>query len=247
MQTKYYFEEKFPEISSKVFRLEENGFQTMISRKGVSISLPEINKRFFLGNKHLEQLEKGDKISGLSGLTYYEHCGFSFEDYSEFFISIKHPDYYYLDLPSEWPASEPLKFCIDNIIFYVDTPSPLILLLTEPAYLDREFYPDGFSALASIMILRVRQTKCKGYLHKALYYLNSHYLKTIGMYSKLFHVNSDFDDPLGIYYGIKEPEDEFMKITRKRIRQRYDFKNCEPLILSNKAQELENEEKFLLY
>ena len=101
--------------------------------------------------------------------------------------------------------------------------SPLIVLLMESHYRDSDVHPDSFNSFATVRLYGVKQKHSEASFHKALYYINSHYFKPLGFVASLRHLETDFDDPLDIFYGATEPEEAFKKIIRKRIRTRGRF------------------------
>lgn len=213
----------------------------------VEINLPDTTLSLRLGRKELDELAEGKLLTGVRQLRYHKDCGISFRSYSEFFITIDHPDYTFFDLPSDWPGSLPLRFKIGNKSISAGPASPIIVLLMEPHYLNSDFHFEGFSRFASVRIIGASHQSAESYLHKALYYMNSHYLKPIGLVASLQHVNPTFDDPLGLYPGTNAPEEVFKKIVRRRIRQRKDFLSTEPLLLYNHACKSSASEAFLSF
>ena len=125
--------------------------------------------------------------------------------------------------------------------------SPLIVLLMESHYRDSDVHPDSFNSFATVRLYGVKQKHSEASFHKALYYINSHYFKPLGFVASLRHLETDFDDPLDIFYGATEPEEAFKKIIRKRIRTRDDFTSTEPLILYNHACISTGNESFISY
>jgi hypothetical protein len=239
--------EQYSEIGDRLRALSNAGFSVIPCGQGVEINLPNTTSALRLGRKELDLLDYGELITDVPQLRYHQDCGISFRSYSEFFITIDHPYYVFLDLPSDWPGSVPLRFKIGYKSISAGPASPLIILLMEPHFFDSDFHFERFSSFASVRILGASRQSAASYLHKALYYMNSYYLKPAGLVASLRHVNPTFDDPLGLYSGTNEPEEAFKKIVRRRVRQRKDFLNVEPLLLYNHACQSSGTEAFLSF
>ena len=239
--------ENYYEIESQLRSFNDTEFKIKSRGLGIEIDIPGTSSTLRLGKNQLESLEAGYLIDDVSKLKYHQDCGISFHNYSEFFITIEHPQYFFLDLPSDWPVTVPLRFKVGDVSIIVGEASPLIVLLMESHYLDSDVHPDGFSSFATVRLHGVDNKLAEASFHKALYYINSHYLKHVGLVAALRHAESDFDDPLGLFYGTLEPEEAFKKITRRRIRKRNDFINTEPLILYNHACISSGHESFISY
>lgn len=239
--------ENHPEIDDQLRAFYDTEFKIKSHGLGVEIFVPGASSMLRLDRKQLESIEGGDLLNDVHRLKYQQDCGISFDTYSEFFITINHPRYFFLDLHSDWPGTIPLKFKVGSIFVVVGDASPLIVLLMESAYRDSDIHPDGFSSFATVKLLGADHKIAESSFHKALYYLNSHYLKPVGLVACLRHLETGFDDPLGLYYGTSEPEEVFKKIIRSRIRQRNDFVNTEPLVLYNHACNSSGIESFLSF
>lgn len=236
-----------PEIDGQIRAFFDTEFKIKSHGLGVEIFVPGASSTFRIDRKQLESIEGGDLLNDVHRLKYQQDCGITFDTYSEFFITINHPQYFFLDLHSDWPGTISLKFKVGSISVVVGDASPLIVLLMESAYRNSDIHPDGFSRFATIKLLGADHKIAESSFHKALYYLNSHYLKPVGFVAYLRHLETDFDDPLGLYYGASEPEEVFKKIVRSRIRQRNDFVNTEPIVLYNHACNSSGIESFLSF
>jgi len=214
---------------------------------GIDIDVPGVDVPLRLDKKKLEALDDRRLVNNVSNLVYHHDCGFSFNTYSEFFITITHPEYFDLGLPSEWPAQKPLNFKIGDATIVVGEASPLIALLMEPYYRDSDVHPDGFNTFACIGLRNIEPDRAEEWFHKALYYINSHYLKPFGLVAALRHLESNFDDPLGIVDGSVDPQEAFKRIVRTRKRNRLDFMNIDPLILYNHACVVQKSDSFISY
>lgn len=239
--------EHYAEIDDQIRAF--NGTEFIIKPRGLGIEIivPGASSTLRLNKYQLEIIEAGHLIDDVRKLKYHRDCGISFDDYSEYFIIIEHPQYLFLDLPSDWPSSTPLKFKVGDVSVVVGDASPLIVLLMESHYRDSNVHPDGFNSFATVKLHGVEQKHSEASFHKALYYINSHYFKPVGLVASLRHLETDFDDPLGIFYGATEPEEAFKKIIRTRIRTRDDFTSTEPLILYNHACISTGNESFISY
>jgi len=239
--------ETYAEIDNQLRAFNDTEFKIKPRGLGIEIIVPGASSTLRLNKNQLEIIEAGYLADDIRKLKYHGDCGISFDNYSEYFITIEHPQYFFLDLPSDWPSSSPLKFRIGEVSVVVGDASPLIVLLMESHYRDSDVHPDGFNSFATIKLHGVEQKLSEACFHKALYYINSHYFKPVDLVASLKHLETDFDDPLGIFYGGTEPEEAFKKIIRKRIRTRDDFTNIEPLVLYNHACISAGNEAFISY
>lgn len=219
--------------NSNKFSFKELGFCAEIKIK----SIRDVLK---LSEKDLSELCNGEKVKK-KGLNYINHCGFTYNEYGEISISVSHPKYPFIDKVEEWIA-EPLKFKIDEKIFEIGPASPLFVLLSEPIYRDSDWQYD-FQNFATIQVINTDKQNIKEDIIKALYYLNSHYLKSIGFVARIYHMVIDDDDPLNLWEN--DIFDIFKKVNRIRTRARDNFISTEPLILYNQAQLINGDEKFL--
>ena len=239
--------ENYTEIGNQLRAFNDTEFKIKPRGLGIEIDVPGTSSTLRLGKNQLEIIEAGYLIDDIRKLKYHRDCGISFDNYSEFFIAIEHPQYFFLDLPYDWPGTVPLRFRVGDVSIVVGDVSPLIVLLMESHYRDSDVHPDGFSSFATVRLHGVDHKLAEASFHKALYYINSHYFKPVSLVASLRHVESDFDDPLGLFYGTSEPEEAFKKIIRRRIRKRDDFINTEPLILYNHACISSGNESFISY
>ena len=140
--------------------------------------------------------------------------------------------------------AKPLFFKIGANQIKVGGASPLFVLLTQPIFWDSDFYFDGFYNFATLSIEISDNDDYESVIIKAIYYLNSHYLKKIGFVANLRYLEVDIRDPLNIYEGI-DIKKVFAKATRVRNKERKNFISTEPLSLYNYAQISFGEQKFL--
>lgn len=193
-----------------------------------------------LSNNDLALLSTGEKIAK-TGYLHLNHCGFTYKNYGEISIIVVPSKYAYTKEAQEWHAN-PLKFKINNKLFEVGSASSLFVLLNEPIYRDSD-WQNGFQSFTTIKIINTNNKEIKIDTIKALFYLNSHYLKNIGLIAKIHQMKINLDEELDLWSD--EYFDRFKKINRVRIRTRNDFSSVEPLLLYNQAQIFDNDEKFL--
>ncbi len=205
-----------------------------------NIYVKPIGKILKLSERDLNELSNGNRLKK-SGLNYIQHCGYIFKGFGEISISVFHPKYFFIDKAEEWIA-KPLKFKIEKTKFEVGPASPLFVLLNEPIYRDSDWQYD-FQNFASIKVINTDKTDIKEDIIKALYYLNSHYLKPIGFAAKIYQMEIIEDDPLNLWEN--DIYDIFKKVNRVRTRTRANLISTEPLILYNQAQVTKGDEKFL--
>ena len=166
----------------------------------------------------------------IKNLQYYQDCGILADDYAEICIDPLHKNILSASNYIGWIDGK-LKFGIGELNVEVSYASPLFCLLTEPIYLDSDFHIQ-FENLVTIKLTSTKFSAINEDLTKALYYLNSFYLKK---YRIVFKVN-----PLIIDYDMDLTEDYLFdfsdEIKRERVLRRDNFKSVEPLTLYNFAQ-----------
>lgn len=227
---------------AKHIRLLKQHYRLSFSNNGVRASNDYLSLE--LTEADIHSLEDGHKPASKS-LTYHEDCGLSFGFYSEFFVQLGHPEYLYLDT-DEWPSHKPLKYMVGDTTVIIGKATPLFVALMEPIFLDSDFYPDGFSDLASIQLIGPTADDARPCVSKAMYYLNSHYLRPTGIYVRLRKLTfADFEDPLGLVFGENDFESMFAKVLRSRTRKRTDYATIEPILLYNYAAQASHIEQFL--
>ena len=137
--------EHYAEIDDQLRAFNDTEFIIEPRGLGIEIIVPGASSTLRLNKNQLEIIEAGHLIDDVRKLKYQRDCGISFDDYSEYFITIEHPQYFFLDLPSDWPSSAPLKFRVGDVSVVVGDASPLIVLLMESHYRDSDVHPDGFN------------------------------------------------------------------------------------------------------
>jgi len=234
--------ETLPVISDYVEAMQR---EYTLTPKGTGLTITGSHVQIHLEGVDLRALERG-RTPCNTALVYHSDCGISIGTYSEFFIQLGHPAYLYLDA-GEWPSEKSLRFSIGKTQVIVGEASPLITFLTEPAFRDSDNFPEGFSELASVRLIGHNHIQARMDLSKALYYLNAHYLRPLGMFARLMKVRVEFEDPLGMLSGAKDFGSMFAKVPRSRLRKRADYTTIEPLILYNHAAQASNVEQFLSF
>lgn len=208
----------------------------------VSVNL--ISEYIKIHQSQLNKICSRELPNGIPSFKYLESYGIKFKNYYEICISISHHDYTFFEVTNEW-RTIPLKFKIGNNEFEISPISNLMVLLTEPIYNENNSAHYDFNRFASIKFSLVEGLNFKEEFCKALYYLNSHYLKPTGFHASLMRLELSYDDPLDIFYE-NEIEDIFQKASRKRKRTRKDFASIEPLNLYNESTYKQGEQRFLM-
>lgn len=204
---------------------------------------PNIKVR--LDKKALSNLLKDKLIDNISKFKYYNHFGFSYDNYAEFFIGNDSSFLYEL---YGYNTSINLSFKIGGCYIEVNGISRLCKILLEPYYskyldyiadrgLEEYFY--------TIKIYDAPINQHKDLLIKALYYLNSHYLHKTDSFVKVYNVLPDDYEALINDSDIDLGNDKIINIERKRTRTRKDFISIEPIILFNHASTQDKENRFL--
>jgi len=223
----------------KLFEDSEN-FTIEPTGPNANIYIKPIEEILKLSERDLNKLCNGNRLKK-NGLNYIKHCGYIFKGFGEISISVFHPKYSFIDKVEEWIA-EPLKFKIENKIFEVGPATPLFVLLNEPIYRDSDWQYE-FQNFATVKVINTDGTNIKDDIVKALYYLNSHYLKPIGFAARIYQMEIVDDDPLNLWEN--DIYDIFKKVNRVRTRKRDNLLSTEPLILYNQAQSTKGDDKFL--
>lgn len=223
----------------KLFRDSKDYILTS-SGDNANIQICSCKLNLELSNKDLASLSLGEKIIKI-GFSHLKHYGFTYRNYGEISIIVVPSDYTYTLEGTEWLA-KPLKFKIHNKLFEVGSASPLFVLLNEPIYRNRDWQYD-FQNFTTIKIIDTNNNEIKADSIKALFYLNSYYLKNIGHIAKIQHMKINHNEDLDLWSD--EYYNRFKKLDRIRIKTRNDFTSVEPLLLYNQAQIFHSDEKFL--
>lgn len=226
------FENDIKTLEDKFFLQPFSALGFEIRGKSIVLTncdIAALNGLTIKGNR-IGDLIAGNPEKAISGLTYYETHGYHLKGISEFFIGLS-----YGQEPS---PNAPLKFKIGGITVEMGPASKISEFFILSKYTTRYIETDFPIRFHSIKIFSADPKICNSYYHKAMYYLNSHYLHA----SKNFAFPIHFEDKDDDYYPLKEGE-----LHRSRIRNRKDFKFIEPLILFNYAKGQEGEVQFLYY
>jgi hypothetical protein len=202
--------------------------------QAIHITVPGSDAPLVLAATHIAQLLAEERLDDVEGLSYHEHCGFGYRDYAEFLITI--------DGALEWPASRALRFRIGETLIEVGPASHLLPFLMEPYYRIHSEEQFGFEIYPTVKVISAPFERHRTLFHRALYYLNADYLRTVGTSAALHHLV----DPESIWDGDEEESsDDTPFITRTRVGRRSDFHSDAPLILFNDASDRYDETMFL--
>jgi len=218
---------------------DDDEFNLIFEDDGFTISINHVNKNITFTNDKIHKLIDGEQYD--YQISYLGSCGFSYENYTEVCISVNHPNYSFIDSLREW-RTEPLKFHVGNSLIEIGDASPLFVLLFEPVYRDSDFQYD-FDQFATIKIFSANNNLGKLDFIKALYYLNSSYLKKIGFVASVNHLEIDDSDPLDLWNN--DIYDIFDRIKTSDIKLKPDLDSIKPLTFYNYAQASKGDEKFL--
>lgn len=216
------------------------GFSPRFSCHSISVPLPDCSLKITLLPKHLRLLEHNNKPTNVPGLTYHEHCGFSFKSYTELLLDLENQLYILIKDESEWIASRPLKFKVQDALVSIGCASGAFCLLMEPPYYDEEIGQQDLYRSCTLKLVGVPQRNYQRLATTALYYLNAHYLADVRYSACIAHLSAksvEIDE---------EREDKRLEsVARSRIRRRSDFRAMEPLHFYNFACIQRGESSFL--
>lgn len=231
---------KYPDLEDYLKQFEySDDFILEFQENGLSITIKQLDYKFSINDNELEELVYGTPFP--KEITYHGSSGFTMKNYTEICISVNNPFFIPLDSATEW-RTEPLKYSIGASLIEVSDASPLFVLLFEPVYRDSDFLYD-FNEFATIKILSMNSKAAKSDFIKALYYLNSSFLKKIGFVASVNHLKIDYSDPFELWEnGI---DSVFDKIKSEKLLKRQNLKSTEPLLFYNQAQIAKGSEKFL--
>lgn len=210
---------------------DDCGSEIELTSTNVKIPVTLLGDKINLHESQLDCLSMGNKPTSIPSFKYLEDYGIKFKRYFEIAITISSDDYSWFD-GHDWNTS-PLKFKIGKTQFEIGSMSNLMVMLTEPIYGEADFHYD-FDWFATVKMIVNNADNYKEEFSKALFYLNSHYLKPISFYAKLKNLEFENEDPLGLFSG-EDPEEIFKVAKRVRNRSRQNFTHSEPLDLYNEA------------
>lgn len=202
-----------------------------ISRDIIYVPVRLLKDKIKLHTSQLNLLSDYKKAENIPNFKYLSDYGIKFKKYHEITISISSDDYSWFE-GNNWNTA-PLQFKIGETQIEIGLMSPLMVLLTEPVFGDSDLHYD-FSEFATVKMIIEPETDYKNEFSKALYYLNSHYLKPIGFYGKLKRLTLRDEDPLGLFSG-EDSSAIFNVAKRTRNRKRDNFINIAPINLYNAA------------
>jgi hypothetical protein len=207
----------------------------------IEIFFTNPNIKLSLSIKALRNLSKGKLIDDDSKFKYYNHFGFSYDNYAEFFIG---NDSDYLYGLYGYNTNINLRFNIAEYHIEINSVSSLCSILLEPyysKYLD-EIADRGLEEyFYTIKIYNAPTSLHKDLLIKALYYLNSHYMRKADTFVKVYNILPKNHEAL-----INDSDiDKEVNIKRKKTITRKDFISIEPIILFNHASTQDKENQFI--
>ena len=197
----------------------------------ISLYFPDIEYPLTLNIKQIELLKSG-RIPKIKNFSYYNEYGFQYLGYAEIFISF-----------TNWFTNiVDLKFKIGNSIFELSEYSNYTYILftdyfenISELYRDNGFNNDGNF---SLKIYNSNKDELNSNIEKALYYLNSYYIRDINNSVKISNL------PIGNYDDFSFNDSN---VTRKRVRTRKDINDIIPLKLYNYAVTQNSDSRFLSF
>jgi len=216
------------------------GFSPRFTGHSVAVPFPDCSLRLALLPEHLRMLEHNNKPTNLPGLIYHEHCGFSFKLYTELLLDLENMFYVRMKEESEWIASRPLKFKVQDTLVSVGRASGAFCLLMEPPYFDEEIGQHDLHRSCTLKLVGVPQRDYQRLATSALYYLNAHYLSGVRYSACISHLTAE-----SVEIDEEREDRRFEGVTRSRIRRRSDFRATEPLCFYNYACIQRGESSFL--
>lgn len=200
-----------------------------IKSNSIEIPISLAKNSITLTNKDIRQLSEGN-LPANKEFVFFENYGFSYRNYTEVFLSFEDPSFRSVRIPF---SIGPIKYEVS------DYSNVAYLLLTNYFESNSEIYHDiGFmnDSNLSLKIVNSPYESILDNAEKALYYLNSHYMKKINFAISIFDLPLSWDST----YDDSE-------ISRKRSRKRKDFTNIIPIKLYNYACNQRNDSRFLSF
>lgn len=217
----------------------------VIKSDSIEFGISHTNLRLNLFDKHFKILKNEKLIKNIPNLKFHNHYGFSYKTYGEYFLAIN-TDYLYEIYGNATDID--LKFKIGNIYLEFNYISSICVLLMNPYYSRIAHYLErGLGEyFYTLKITNAPVNEHKDIIIKALYYLNTHYLRKINLPLSVFHLIPEGYEEFNESEQKETNPDKIDKnYQRKRIFKRKDFINIEPLILFNHASTLSDENKFM--
>lgn len=226
--------DRYPDIENTLEDIRDSGNDYYIKNECFYLKLDQLDEYVKIHFSQLEELCNLAIAEKIPYLSYLGTYGIKYKNYYEICTSITNPKFFLVD-SNQW-NTKPLRFKINQTQFEISPISQLLVLLTETLYSDNNIGHVNFKDFASVkMIINDKKDYQEQYC-KALYYLNSGYLKKTGYVASLFDLHINYDE------GIEEEE---IKNNRIKILNRKDFISIEPLNLYNEAVIENGFQKFL--
>lgn len=226
--------DEYPDIENVLEDIRDSDSKYYIKNRCLYLKLCQLNEYVKIHFSQLEELCNLTIAENIPYLSYLGSYGIKYKNYYEICTSITNPKFFLVD-SGQW-NTKPLRFKIEQTQFEVGPISQLLVLLTETLYSDNNIGHVNFKDFASIKMIINDKKDYKEQYCKALYYLNSGYLRKMGYVASLFDLQINYDGDIG--------EEEF-KNNRVRIQNRKDFISIEPLNLYNEAVVENGFQKFL--
>jgi hypothetical protein len=172
------------------------------------------------------------RLPQIPGLTLIEQCGFAWQNYAEFFVSIWAGG----DLPEDhW-----LKFRIGSTNVTVGQASSAIGLVVGSVFLSEEENQFWFDGKETIRLYPVSPGESLDVLQQALFYLNASHLRPLRGHVVLSYLRVPSR-------GLEDSDLETRDVAfqRTRIRSRPSLRGVAPLLLFNQAVTLYEDTRFL--
>ena len=226
--------DRYPDIERSLEDIKDSGSNYYIENECFYLKLDQLDEYVKIHFSQLEELCNLNEAEKIPYLSYLGSYGIKYKNYYEICTSITNPKYF-LEDSNQW-NTKPLRFKIGQTQFEISPISKLLVLLTETLYRDNNIGHVNFKYFASIKMIINDKKGYQEQYSKALYYLNSGYLRRMGYVASLFDLHINYDE------GIEEKE---IKNNRVRNPNRKDFINTEPLNLYNESVLENGFQKFL--
>ena len=215
-----------------------------IEQDCIQFIIPKTNLLLELNEKHLKKLANNRLITNIKDLKFHKHYGFSYKNYGEYFIGTN--DGYLYDMYGDATEID-LKFKIDKAYIEFNHISSICVLLMNPYYTNKAYYLErGLGEyFCTLKIHNLPSDEHKNLIIKALYYLNTHYLKKTNSTLTVFHLIPENYEIIEDNDVVAINDEVEKKYLRKRTLVRKDFINIEPIILFLNASILPDENAFL--
>jgi len=216
----------------------------------IKIYVEQVEAHIKIHTSQLRRINNFELADNIPNFKYLSSYGIKFQHYHEIALTISHKNFVFWCDDTEWPI-EPLVFEIGKDKFEIGPISDLMVLLNENCYLDEDGDHANFYRFASIKMILSENSDYKKAFQKALFYLNSYYLKPIKFIASLQNLEaSAINNPLSVYLGENQDgniKDSLSKAIHERTKEiKVDLKKIEPISLYNKSLLEKGEQRFLL-